>query len=439
MISEKTISISDFNYYINIKNNVFARRMKNRTIEIMAPAGSWQSLQAAIQGGANSVYFGIEQLNMRAKSSNNFTLKDLVEIAELCNKKNIKSYITLNTIIYDHDLILMKKIVDTAKQTGITAIIASDQAVISYASSINMEVHISTQTNITNIETIRFFAQFAEVVILSRELSLLQIKEIIKEIEKQQIKGPSGNLLQIEIFVHGALCMAVSGKCYMSLHTTNSSANRGACIQNCRKTYTVTDKEDGHQFDIDNEYIMSSKDLCTIGFLDQVLDSGINILKIEGRGRSPEYVKKTTQSYREAADAYLKGTYNKEKVKGWIEILETVYNRGFWDGYYLGQKMGEWTGIHGSKASKKKIYLGKAKNYFTKIRVAEFDLETEQLKEGDNILIIGRTTGIIETVAGEIRLNDKLVKSVKKGDNFSMRLEHIVRPSDKLYKIVNTK
>ncbi len=413
--------------------------MKNRTIEIMAPAGSWQSLQAAIQGGANSVYFGIEQLNMRARSSNNFTLKDLVEIAELCNKKNIKTYITLNTIIYDHDLILMKKIVDTAKQANITAIIASDQAVIGYAASVNMEVHISTQTNVTNLETIRFFSHFADVVILSRELSLLQVKEITKEIEKQQIKGPSGNLIKIEIFVHGALCMAVSGKCYMSLHTTNSSANRGACIQNCRKTYTVTDKEDGHQFDIDNEYIMSPKDLCTIGFLDQVLDSGSSILKIEGRGRSPEYVKTTTQCYREAADAYLKGTYNKEKVKGWMSRLTTVYNRGFWDGYYLGQKLGEWTGIHGSKASKKKIYLGKAKNYFTKIQVAEFDLETQQLKEGDNILIAGRTTGIIETVAGEIRLNDKQVKSVKKGDNFSMRLEHIVRPSDKLYKIVNTK
>ena len=413
--------------------------MKNRTIEIMAPAGSWQSLHAAIQGGANSVYFGIEQLNMRAKSSNNFTLKDLVEIAELCNKNNIKTYITLNTIIYDHDLILMKKIVDTAKQTGITSIIASDQAVISYAASINMEVHISTQTNITNIETIRFFSKFAEVVILSRELSLLQIKEITKEIEKRQIKGPSGNLVQVEIFVHGALCMAVSGKCYMSLHTTNSSANRGACIQNCRKTYTVTDKEDGHQFDIDNEYIMSPKDLCTMGFLDQVLDSGINILKIEGRGRSPEYVKTTTQSYREAADAYLQGTYNKEKVKEWIKKLETVYNRGFWDGYYLGQKLGEWTRIHGSKASKKKIYLGKAKNYFTKIQVAEFDLETQQLKEGDNILIAGRRTGIIETVAGEIRLNDKQVKSVKKGDNFSMKLVRTVRPSDKLYKIVNSK
>ncbi len=419
--------------------NASINTVKNRTIEIMAPAGSWQSLQAAIQGGANSVYFGIEQLNMRARSSNNFTLKDLVEIAELCNKKNIKTYITLNTIIYDHDLILMKKIVDTAKQANITAIIASDQAVIGYAASVNMEVHISTQTNITNIEAIRFFAQFAEVVILSRELSLLQIKEITKEIEKQQIKGPSGNLVQIEIFIHGALCMAVSGKCYMSLHTTNSSANRGACIQNCRKTYTVTDKEDGHQFDIDNEYIMSPKDLCTMGFLDQVLDSGSSILKIEGRGRSPEYVKTTTQCYREAADAYLVGTYSKEKVEEWMSRLKTVYNRGFWDGYYLGQKMGEWTGMHGSKSTKKKIYLGKAKKYFTKIQIAEFDLEAQQLKEGDNILIIGRTTGIIETVVGEMRINDKQVKGVKKGDNFSMKLDSTVRPSDKLYKVVNSR
>jgi putative protease len=413
--------------------------MTNTTIEIMAPAGSWTSLQAAIQGGANSVYFGIEQLNMRAKSSNNFTLKDLIEIAELCNKKNIKTYITLNTIIYDHDLILMKKIVDTAKQTGITAIIASDQAVISYAASINMEVHISTQTNITNIETIHFFSHFADVVILSRELSLLQIKKITKEIKKQKIKGPSGNLIQIEIFAHGALCVAVSGKCYMSLHTTNSSANRGACIQNCRKTYMVTDKEDGYQFEIDNEYILSPKDLCTIGFLDRVLDSGINILKIEGRGRSPEYVKTTTRCYREAADALLEGTYNKGKVKGWMNKLETVYNRGFWDGYYLGQKFGEWTEIHGSKATKKKVYLGKAKKYFTKIQVAEFNLETQQLKEGENIFITGRTTGIIETVAGEMRLNDKQVKGVKKGDNFSMKLDYTVRPSDKLYKVVNSK
>ena len=412
--------------------------MNKKQIEIMSPAGSWESLQAAIQGGANSVYFGIEQLNMRAKSSNNFTLKDLVEIASLCNAKKIKTYITLNTIIYDHDLILMKKIVNAAKQAGINAIIASDQAVIGYASSIQMEVHISTQTNITNIETIRFYSHFADVIVLSRELSLFQIKKITKEIEKQQIKGPSGELMQIEIFAHGALCVAVSGKCYMSLHTTNSSANRGACIQNCRKTYTVTDKEDGHQFEIDNEYIMSPKDLCTIGFLDQVLEAGTNILKLEGRGRSPEYVKTTTQCYREAADSYLNGTYTKEKIEKWMTKLKTVYNRGFWDGYYLGQKLGEWSKTHGSKATKKKMYLGKAKKYFTNLRVAEFDLESFSLNKGDNILITGKTTGVVETIVGEMRLNDKLVKDVKKGDNFSMKLDNTVRPRDKLYKVINS-
>ena len=412
--------------------------MNKKPIEIMSPAGSWESLQAAIQGGANSVYFGIEQLNMRAKSSNNFTLKDLVEISSLCNAKNIKTYITLNTIIYDHDLILMKKIVNAAKQAGINAIIASDQAVIGYASSIQMEVHISTQTNITNIETIRFYSHFADVIVLSRELSLYQIKKITKEIEKQQIKGPSGKLMQIEIFAHGALCVAVSGKCYMSLHTTNSSANRGACIQNCRKTYTVTDKEDGHQFEIDNEYIMSPKDLCTIGFLDQVLEAGTNILKLEGRGRSPEYVKTTTQCYREAADSYLNGTYTKEKIEKWMTKLKTVYNRGFWDGYYLGQKLGEWSKTHGSKATKKKMYLGKAKKYFTNLRVAEFDLESFSLNKGDNILITGKTTGVVETIVGEMRLNDKLVKDVKKGDNFSMKLDYTVRPRDKLYKVINS-
>ena len=411
--------------------------MNNKSIEIMSPAGSWESLQGAFQGGANSIYFGIEQLNMRAKSSNNFTLDDLIEIASLCKSNNIKSYITLNTIIYDHDLILMKKIIDAAKKEGINAIIASDQAVIAYASSVQMEVHISTQINITNIETIRFYSHFADVIVLSRELSLFQIKKITKEIEKQQIKGPSGKLMQIEIFAHGALCVAVSGKCYMSLHTTNSSANRGACIQNCRKTYTVTDKEDGHQFDIDNGYIMSPKDLCTIGFIDKVLDSGSSVLKIEGRGRSPEYVKTTTQCYREAVDSYLKGTYNKEKVKGWIIQLKTVYNRGFWDGYYLGQKMGEWTGIHGSKATKKKIYIGKAKKYFTKIQVAEFNLETQHLQKGDSILITGRTTGVIEAVVEEMRINDKQVKEVKKKDNFSMKLNYKVQPNDKLYKVLN--
>lgn len=407
-----------------------------KEIEIMAPAGSWEALQAAIQGGANSVYFGIEQLNMRARASNNFTLEDLKEIASLCQENGVKSYITLNTIIYDHDLSLMKRIVNTAKEAGITAIIASDQAVIGYAASIKMEVHISTQSNVTNIETVRFFAHFADVVVLSRELSLLQVKEITKMIEKEQICGPSGELVQIEIFAHGALCVAVSGKCYMSLHTANSSANRGACIQNCRRTYTVTDTESGDQFEIDNEYIMSPKDLCTIGFMDQVIDAGVTVLKLEGRGRAPEYVKTVTQCYREAADAYLKGEYTQEKVDSWMEQLKSVYNRGFWDGYYLGQKLGEWSGVHGSKATTKKVFLGRGMKYFPKIQVAEFQMEALQLKKGDQILITGKTTGVVEEVMGEMRVDDQVVEAVQKGDNFSFPLDTVIRPGDKLYKVV---
>ena len=413
--------------------------MRNKKeIEIMAPAGSWESLQAAIQGGANSIYFGIEQLNMRARASNNFTLENLVEIANLCNEKGIKSYITLNTIIYDHDLTLMKKIVDTAKESKITAIIASDQAVISYSSSVKMEVHISTQCNVTNLETVRFYSHFADVIVLSRELSLVQVKEITKGIEKECIKGPSGNLVQIEIFAHGALCVAVSGKCYMSLHTSNSSANRGACTQNCRKTYSVTDKETGHEFAIDNEYIMSPKDLCTIGFLDQVLDAGVTVLKLEGRGRSPEYVKTTTQCYREASNLYLEGSYSEEKVKKWMSKLETVYNRGFWDGYYLGQPLGEWSGISGSKSTKKKIYVSQTSRYYPKLGVAEFDLVTGTLKKGDSILITGKITGVFETIVDEIHLDRELVTEVKKGDHFTLRLDESVRVGDRLYKVVDT-
>lgn len=411
--------------------------IKNRQIEIMAPAGSWEALRAAIQGGANSVYFGIEQLNMRARASNNFTLEDLKEIAEVCNKEGVRTYITLNTIIYDHDLNLMKRIVDTAKESGITAIIASDQAVIGYAASIKMEVHISTQSNVTNIETVRFFSHFADVVVLSRELSLLQVKEITKIIEKEQICGPSGNLVEIEIFAHGALCVAVSGKCYMSLHTNNSSANRGACIQNCRRTYTVTDKESGEQLEIDNEFIMSPKDLCTIGFIDQVIDSGVTVLKLEGRGRAPEYVKTVTECYRQAADAYLAGTYTKELVEELMGRLETVYNRGFWDGYYLGQKLGEWAGVHGSKATKKKVFLGKAIKYYPKIQVAEFQMDALQLKEGESILITGKTTGVIETEMGKMRVDNNDVSEVNKGDRITFELSDVVRPGDKLYKVVD--
>lgn len=411
--------------------------IENRQIEIMAPAGSWEALRAALQGGANSVYFGIEQLNMRARASNNFTLEDLKEIAEVCNKEGVRTYITLNTIIYDHDLNLMKRIVDTAKESGITAIIASDQAVIGYAASIKMEVHISTQSNVTNIETVRFFSHFADVVVLSRELSLLQVKEITKIIEKEQICGPSGNLVEIEIFAHGALCVAVSGKCYMSLHTNNSSANRGACIQNCRRTYTVTDKESGEQLEIDNEFIMSPKDLCTIGFIDQVIDSGVTVLKLEGRGRAPEYVKTVTECYRQAADAYLAGTYTKELVEELMGRLETVYNRGFWDGYYLGQKLGEWAGVHGSKATKKKVFLGKAIKYYPKIQVAEFQMDALQLKEGESILITGKTTGVIETEMGKMRVDNNDVSEVNKGDRITFELSDVVRPGDKLYKVVD--
>ncbi|PCJ81091.1 MAG: collagenase-like protease [Bacteroidetes bacterium] len=408
-----------------------------KKIEVMAPAGSWEALRAAIQGGADSVYFGIEQLNMRARASSNFTLEDLREIAETCNEVGVRTYITLNTIIYDHDLTLMKSIVDTAKESGITAIIASDQAVIGYAASKKMEVHISTQCNVTNLETVRFFSHFADVIVLSRELSLIQVKEITRTIEKESICGPSGELVQIEIFAHGALCVAVSGKCYMSLHTNNSSANRGACVQNCRKTYTITDTETGEQLAIDNEFIMSPKDLCTIGFIDQVIDSGVTVLKLEGRGRAPEYVKTVTECYRKAADAYLAGEYTKELVVELMTQLETVYNRGFWDGYYLGQRLGEWAGVHGSKATKKKIFLGKAIKYYPKIQIAEFQIDAQALKSGDNILITGKTTGVLEFEMGTMRIDDESRDEAKKGDRMTFPLETTIRPGDKIYKMID--
>ncbi|PKP48051.1 MAG: collagenase-like protease [Bacteroidetes bacterium HGW-Bacteroidetes-12] len=407
----------------------------NKQIEIMAPAGSFESLMAAIQGKADSVYFGIEQLNMRAKAANNFTFDDLEKIAEICNSNNVRSYLTLNTIIYDHDLSLMKRIVDKAKATGITAVIASDQAVINYASSVGFEVHISTQTNVTNLETIKFFSHFADVMVLARELSLIQVKAITDGIKKENIKGPSGNLIEIEIFAHGALCMAVSGKCYLSLHTNNSSANRGACVQNCRRTYEVKDEE-GNELLIDNEYIMSPKDLCTIGFIDDIINAGVKVLKIEGRGRAPEYVKTVTECYREAADAYLDGSYNKEKIEGWNKKLATVYNRGFWDGYYLGQELGEWSEGHGSQATTRKKFLGQGIKYFPKINVAEFKIETHSLSVGDNVIITGPTTGVIEMVIKELRVDDKSVEKVEKGINFSTPIDQIIRPSDKLYKVV---
>ncbi len=407
-------------------------------IELMAPAGNFESLQAALDNGCDSVYFGVEQLNMRARASINFTLDDLPEIAEKCGKKNVRTYLTLNTIIYDHDLKIVDLLLKRAKEAGITAVIAMDQAVIAMARAIGMEVHISTQINITNIETVKFYAMFADTLVLSRELSLRQVKKITDLIEEEQIKGPSGNLIEIEIFGHGALCMAVSGKCYMSLHSHNSSANRGACKQNCRKKYTVIDQESGTEMEIDNEYIMSPKDLCTIDFLDQVADAGIKVLKLEGRGRAPEYVAKVTKCYREAIDSLYNKTYSKEKVEHWMEELKKVYNRGFWSGYYLGQKLGEWSDNPGSNATQKKVYIGKGMHYFPKAKIGEFKLEAFDINVGETLLITGPTTGAQEMELSEMFVNDQKGEKAVRGDSITIRLPFRIRPSDKLYKIVKT-
>lgn len=405
----------------------------------MSPAGSWEALSAALHAGADSVYFGVEQLNMRAKSSNNFTVEDLPKIVELCRQHNAKSYITLNTIMYDHDLQLMRSIVDAAKASGITAVIASDHAVLMYAKKQAMEIHISTQTNITNIETIEFFSAYADVVVLSRELSLSQVSDIVKEIRRRNICGPSGKLIQVEIFAHGALCMAVSGKCYLSLHTHFSSANRGACIQNCRRDYVVTDKATGYELEIDNEYIMSAKDLCTINFLDKIIAAGVEVLKIEGRGRSAEYVHTTTTCYKEAVSSIADGTYSDEKVQRWMTELSTVFNRGFWDGYYLGRTIGEWTNSDESLATKRKVYLGKGVNYFAKQKIAHFMIESNQLNVGDEIIITGPTTGYVHAVVSELRVNDVYAQKAGKGDSITIPLEEMIRPSDSIYKLVETR
>lgn len=407
------------------------------SVEIMAPVGSYESLRAAIQGGANSVYFGIGKLNMRSKSSKNFDLDDLAEIAGICRQHHIRSYITLNTVVYDEELNEMKQVIDAAKENGITAIIASDQSVIHYAFSKGVEIHMSTQANITNIEAVKFYSMFADVMVTARELNLEQLKSITDSIEKEQIKGPSGELVQIEIFAHGALCMAVSGKCYLSLDNLNSSANRGACLQICRRPYAVTDKDGGVELEVDNEYIMSPKDLKTVDFLDRILNSGVRVLKIEGRGRSPEYVKIVSRVYREAADACLQGTYNEEKIEVWTKELESVYNRGFWDGYYLGRKMGEWTERYGNQATRKKLFLGLVTNYFSKIGVAEVKIQTNELQKGDEIHIIGPTTGVYEGEADEIRVDLKSVETAQKGEAVSFKTNELVRRGDKVYKIVD--
>lgn len=408
-------------------------------MELMAPAGNFESLQAALDNGADSVYFGVEQLNMRARASINFTLDDLEEIQSRCDALGVRTYLTLNTIVYDHDLSIVKTLIKRAKEANITAVIAMDQAVIAMARQEGMEVHISTQINVTNIETVKFYAMFADTMVLSRELSLRQVKSITDLIEKEQIKGPSGNLVEIEIFGHGALCMAVSGKCYMSLHGHNSSANRGACKQNCRKKYTVIDQESGIEMELDNEYIMSPKDLCTIDFLDEIVDAGVKVLKIEGRGRAPEYVAKVIKYYREAIDAIEAGTYSKEEAQNvWMTELKKVYNRGFWSGYYLGQKLGEWSKGPGSHATQKKVYIGKGMHYFPKSNIGEFKIEAYDLKVGDQILVTGPTTGAQEMEVTEMMVNDLKSENATKGDSVTIPLDFRIRLSDKLYKIVQT-
>lgn len=410
--------------------------MNEAKMELMAPAGSFEALAAAAKAGANSVYFGVEQLNMRTKSTHNFTLEDLPEIVRVCRENNMKSYLTLNTIVYDHDINLMKLIVDDCKTHGVTAVIASDHAVMNYARKLGVTIHISTQANITNIDTVEFYSVYADVMVMARELSLLQVEAINKEIKRRNITGPSGELVRTEIFGHGALCMAVSGKCYLSLHTNFSSANRGACVQNCRRIYVVMDKDEGVEFEVDNEYIMSAADLCTIDFLDKIIRSGVSVLKIEGRGRSADYVYTTTQCYREAIDAFYNGTYGPEKFESWRERLSTVFNRGFWDGYYLGRKMGEWSDNPGSKATKRKVYIGKGVKYYEAAGIGEFLIEAQGLKVGDELLITGPTTGVIETVLNTMRVDDEPADLVKRGATITFPVSEKVRPSDKLYKLV---
>lgn len=411
--------------------------MTDNKIEIMAPVGSYESLMAAIQAGAGSVYFGVEHLNMRARSANNFTLEDLKEIARRAGNAGVKTYLTVNTVVFDEEAETVRNIVLAAKEAGVSAVIASDLSVIQACRSIGMEVHISTQLNITNYETVKFYAQFADVMVLAREMNIGRVWEISNKIKADNLRGPGGELIRLEMFVHGALCMATSGKCYLSLHEMNSSANRGSCMQSCRRAYTVTDKETGAELEIDNEYIMSPKDLKTIGFLNKILDAGVTVLKIEGRARSADYVKTVVQCYREAANAYLEGTFSEEKINDWNQRLATVFNRGFWDGYYLGQRLGEWSGNYGSLATRRRVYLGKVTNYFTNIGIGEFKLETGSLKPGDEILITGPSSGVIQTVVEEVRVGLEPVGEAAKGTYCSVAVPSKVRRSDKVYKIVD--
>ena len=413
--------------------------MNRNEIEIMAPAGSYESLMAAIQGGADSVYFGVEQLNMRAASSNNFTLDDLRKIVAICKEKRLKSYLTINVVVYDHEIEQMHLIIDAAVASGITAVIASDLSVINYAYSAGIEVHLSTQLNITNIDALKFYSKWADVAVLARELNLDQVTHIYKTISEQNIRGPKGDLVKIEMFAHGALCMAISGKCYLSLHENNKSANRGECYQTCRKAYLASNMETGYELEIDSKYIMSPKDLCTIGFLDKMLASGVRVLKIEGRARSAEYVKEVTSCYSEAVSSIEDGTFSRDKTDAWRKRLSTVFNRGFWDGYYLGQTMGEWNENYGSSATKRKVYIGKITNYFTKLNVAEIKLENGDLNIGDAILITGPTTGVVEYIVDEIRVDLKTSENALKGELCSIKSPDYLRRSDKVYKLVDSK
>lgn len=408
-------------------------------IEIMSPAGSFDSLMAAIQGGAGSVYFGAGQLNMRARSSSNFSTDDIRQITGICREHGVKSYLTLNTIIYDEELPLMRQMVDLAKESNVSAIIASDLSVLEYAKAKGVEIHISTQCNITNIEAVRFYSRYADVMVLARELNINQMAEITKAIREQYITGPSGQLVQIEVFVHGALCMAVSGKCYISLDNFNSSANRGACLQPCRRAYNVKDADSQIELEVDNKYIMSPKDLMTLPVLDRILDAGVTVLKIEGRGRSAEYVKTVTRTYHEAVEAWKNRQYTRENVETWTNEVNKVYNRGFWGGYYLGEKTGEWSERYGSQATQKKVYVGKIVNFFSNLNVAEIKVETHSLSIGDNILIIGPTTGAYESILEEIRVDLNPVKQAVKGDNCSIAVSQTLRRGDKVYLVVDSR
>ena len=406
--------------------------------EIMAPVGSRESLAAAIHAGANSVYFGIGKLNMRSHSANHFTIDDLKEIAETCNAQNIKTYLTVNTVIYGEDITTMHEIIDAAKAANITAVIASDVAVMMYCRQVGVEVHLSTQLNISNIDALKFYAQFADVAVLARELNMDQVKEIHEQIIKQNICGPKGQPIRIEMFCHGAFCMAISGKCYMSLHDANRSANRGECVQICRRSYTVTDNETGNQLEIDNKYIMSPKDLKTVRFIDRMMDSGVRVFKIEGRARGPEYVHTVVTCYREAIQSVLDGTFTEEKKDKWDERLSTVFNRGFWDGYYQGQKMGEWTKEYGNKATEKKVLIGKVMKYFSRLGVAEIAVEANTFAKGDKLLITGNTTGAMFLNAEEIRYDLKPVDVAEQGWRVSIPVPDKVRPNDKLFKLIKS-